>query len=394
MSSIKKGPILFHEYDLRAAGTEFSGDSGVRLFVPNQLGARRHYDIQHFHICDSVYVHSKENDILVCDANMNAIKNHALNLEYAFNIHQSRRKSNSRYLRNRCKLDHDRFAPDRAKEACLVVPGWAPSHWGHFVCEYFLRFLACRHYLNHIQNIPLYISDQTTTKIREAIDEIFHDTDVEIRNFRNGHTTFFERAIIPSMPHHAEQKLKHHGYHPLYRGLIEDWIRSLKATRRHEKAMERDSIFTSGPLGDSDKIYLSRQFGDNYKQTTNPRPILNELEIIKCLSKRGFSIVSPESLSFYETIILLSRASVIVGGFGSALHNSLFSSIPATIISIGFACNPTQREIALLKGQVFIECPTFEPYGMDMISDILGREQRANLDLINDLLNGNSSQNS
>ena len=77
------------------------------------------------------------------------------------------------------------------------------------------------------------------------------------------------------------------------------------------------------------RIYLSRA------KFPNPwRKMLNEVEIQQILSKAGFTTIFPEMLSLQQQINLIQDSEVIIGEFGSALHNSLFGNSELTVISL------------------------------------------------------------
>jgi capsular polysaccharide biosynthesis protein len=69
------------------------------------------------------------------------------------------------------------------------------------------------------------------------------------------------------------------------------------------------------------------------RRNSGIRRILNELEIEEMLVKRGFTAVSPETLTFAEQIELFSHAEVIVGATGAAFANLIFCK-PSTKIII------------------------------------------------------------
>lgn len=68
-------------------------------------------------------------------------------------------------------------------------------------------------------------------------------------------------------------------------------------------------------------LYLSRSKLD---RTNAFRSIERELELEEILREKNFSIVYPETLSLEEQITLLNKHEIIVGVWGSALHNVLF----------------------------------------------------------------------
>ncbi len=73
----------------------------------------------------------------------------------------------------------------------------------------------------------------------------------------------------------------------------------------------------------SGRYYLSRNSAQ--------RQMLNRNEIEHEAKRRGLRVVRPEALSIAEQIALFQGARVLVGEYGSALHNSVFSP-PGTMV--------------------------------------------------------------
>jgi len=89
----------------------------------------------------------------------------------------------------------------------------------------------------------------------------------------------------------------------------------------------KDSLDNS--IFESKKNYLSRS-----KFRINKR-VINELELESMLKAKGFNIIYPEQLKFYEQLILSYNSDFMIGLSGSAMHNSLFMSKESSCITIG-----------------------------------------------------------
>ncbi|OLO37215.1 hypothetical protein BTR23_13900 [Alkalihalophilus pseudofirmus] len=72
-----------------------------------------------------------------------------------------------------------------------------------------------------------------------------------------------------------------------------------------------------------DKIYVSRS-----KLINKRRRLLNELEVEKVFSSKGFSIIHPQELSINKQINLFRNAKIIAGPSGSAMYNCVFQNKP------------------------------------------------------------------
>lgn len=81
-----------------------------------------------------------------------------------------------------------------------------------------------------------------------------------------------------------------------------------------------------------DKIYVSRRtwihnkldnIGTNYTQR---RKMINEDELVKKLTEKGFVEVFPENMSMSDKIMMFENAKYVIGSIGGGLCNLLFSS--------------------------------------------------------------------
>ena len=66
--------------------------------------------------------------------------------------------------------------------------------------------------------------------------------------------------------------------------------------------------------------------------------------------EHGFEIVCPEELSFDQQVALFAEAGIVLGEYGSALHNTLFSPARTIVGSVRYP-NSVQTRIAGLMGQ-------------------------------------------
>ena len=75
------------------------------------------------------------------------------------------------------------------------------------------------------------------------------------------------------------------------------------------------------------KIYVSRL-------GVPSRPMTNEAELIAHLSRMGFDIVAPQSMSIEEQVLTFRAARLIVGPYGSGLVNSVFAAPDAALCEL------------------------------------------------------------
>ena len=98
---------------------------------------------------------------------------------------------------------------------------------------------------------------------------------------------------------------------------------------------ERDGI--------QDKIYLSRS-----QITEGLRTSINEDVLEEELSQRGFSILHPQDMTLSKLIPALSRAVLVAGPVGSAMHNILFTKTQDRLTTLNF-CHHLANNVILIE---------------------------------------------
>lgn len=100
-----------------------------------------------------------------------------------------------------------------------------------------------------------------------------------------------------------------------------------------------------------EKVYFTRS---NWK--LQQRNLINSDEVEDYFRQKGFTVVSPESLSFLELVCFLRNTKVIAGERGSALHASAFSPTVETVVVMAYSHDkngmwPGQAGIGTACGQ-------------------------------------------
>lgn len=106
------------------------------------------------------------------------------------------------------------------------------------------------------------------------------------------------------------------------------------------------------------RLFISR--GDF--QAADNRLLMNFPEVLEAVTAAGVVPIQPERLPWPQQLKLFAEAEIIMGEYGSGLHNSMFS--PASTISIvmfNLKSNWNQSSIAALRGQevIYIK-PSFQ----------------------------------
>ena len=105
-----------------------------------------------------------------------------------------------------------------------------------------------------------------------------------------------------------------------------------------------------------EKLYLSRR-----KLKKQFRKCENRAEVSEVILAAGFKEIFPEEYSLEEQIQIFTNAKVLIGEFGSALHNSLFGTKDLKVISLQSnhipllvqwgVCNVKQQQCSIIFGE-------------------------------------------
>ena len=121
-------------------------------------------------------------------------------------------------------------------------------------------------------------------------------------------------------------------FHPIFNELIDEIVRD---TRQHS------ALSVS-------RVYLSRAAVSN--PATPHRRCLNETRLAEIAAQEfGFTVIAPETLSWPIQVNIFHNAEVIVGEFGSGMHNAIFARAGTRVGCIGIR-NLTQTMIGALRG--------------------------------------------
>ena len=97
------------------------------------------------------------------------------------------------------------------------------------------------------------------------------------------------------------------------------------------------------------RLCLSRR---NFEHQTRGvlKGFAQRLHMEQVAVERGFELVCPEELGFDQQVALFAEAGIVLGEYGSALHNTLFSPARTIVGSVRYP-NSVQTRIAGLMGQ-------------------------------------------
>jgi capsular polysaccharide biosynthesis protein len=145
----------------------------------------------------------------------------------------------------------------------------------------------------------------------------------------------------------------------------------------------KDSVLNSGSFAaKSKKLYVSRL--RQARERPNYRVCQNEIELIRKLDTIGFEIYEPERDTIEDQIRTFASASIVVGGSGAAMFNTIFCHQETLIISIEPMVDWVMLHANLYAGWG-------HPYAMVLggadLSDVTPQKRWiADIDLINNLI--------
>ncbi len=149
----------------------------------------------------------------------------------------------------------------------------------------------------------LALSHRVAKWVREFVALYFADHEIF---WYDGDAEYVEaRSVIVPPMMHSDQN-----YHPAVNLVIED-------------ALQRAGAGRQGPKR---RLYVAR-YGDD-------RRLQNDAESNASLSDLGFEFVIPERMTVCEQIQLFAEAEMLVGEYGTALNNSIFSPPGARVVAI------------------------------------------------------------
>lgn len=210
---------------------------------------------------------------------------------------------------------NERFYRDDASEfirTSTVVPIKEVFHvfhphmrvYGHFLTEGVYKLALLEDLAARGVKIPLYLSETTPRFLLDFVKIV--GPSLKIIWVESGHAL-------------KSNNVFDFGFHASY-----VWPQSSVRLIRQLAFKHRRSKSTR-------KLYISRKGLDS---ATAFRRLSNEEEVEALVSEFGFEVVNPAHLSAAEQVTLFSESSVIVGEYGSGMHNAIFSDIGTKVLCL------------------------------------------------------------
>jgi hypothetical protein len=182
----------------------------------------------------------------------------------------------------------------------MVMHTGREHHYGHWLTEYLPE-------LYHLHQYEVETDIEPDILVNNNPPKWMIDSIVELGYRKNRIVEFdyterkIQNLLIP-LSSLTGDEISEISFSPVeFRWLREQYRRKLVKTH-------------SGP----DRIYVSRQ-------GLPRRMVANYTEVREFLADNGFRIIKPEKLKFTEQIKSFSNADIIMGGYGSGLHNMIYA---------------------------------------------------------------------
>ncbi len=129
-----------------------------------------------------------------------------------------------------------------------------------------------------------------------------------------------------------------------------------------------DTIAVPGHAGMHRDVPPRRLFVSRRNWNNDSRTLTNAAQVEAQLAEDGFEIVYPEEMSIPDQVRMFSEAGIMVGEYGSGLHNSIFCGPNATVVALrGTAGHPgfLQSGLCAALGQRmgYVFCGTGDEQG-------------------------------
>jgi capsular polysaccharide biosynthesis protein len=203
----------------------------------------------------------------------------------------------------------------------VLVTHWNSNVYGHWLVEGMPKLLLLRQIAHHLPPLRIVLPTSLGAWVSAWIKEILPGAAIE--SYDDGRSYLHCRTLL--VPTLLADPV-HHLFHPELARLLatlEPPVRSHNGGR---------------------KLYVSRVASSLYRQ------LANQAEIEGIAVSEGLELVKPETLPICEQIALFASAELLVGEFGSAMHNALFSPRGTRVFCLNWI-NGVQSRIAQLKEQ-------------------------------------------
>lgn len=202
----------------------------------------------------------------------------------------------------------------------VLVTHWNSNVYGHWLLEGMPKVLLLRQIAHHLPPLRIALPNSLGAWVSAWIKQILPEAAIE--PYDDGSSYLHCRTLL--IPTLLADPV-HHLFHPELGRLLATLEPPVKSRNGRN-------------------LYVSRSAPSLYRQLSN------QAEIERIAADEGLELVQPETLSISEQIDLFASADLLVGEFGSAMHNALFSPSGTKVLCLNWI-NGLQSRIAQLKQQ-------------------------------------------
>ena len=187
-------------------------------------------------------------------------------------------------------------------EDVVSIAGPGRTVWGHWLIDFLPRLYVLHLAGYNIWEMKYVLSDNTPNFAYELLRLVGIKKSSIYSYNETSELIGFRKLIVPSYLRWANRL-------PSLFGEAINFI---------TKSIERHNDLPSSPIK-ANRLFVSRS------SSHDQRSLSNREEIERLVVERGFSIVEPSSYSILEQIAIFKDVKQVVGEYGSALHNVIFS---------------------------------------------------------------------
>ncbi len=202
----------------------------------------------------------------------------------------------------------------------VLLTHWNMKTYGHWLLEGLPKLLLLRRLIEDLPPFHILLPRSAPGFVRDWIDLVLPAAQVALYDDDTEYL-LVETLIVPTVLFVS----RGHHFHPEFVSLL-------------------DELVPPGRGGGDARLYVARFQPDNFRQMSNRE------EIDAIAVSEGLELVRPETMPIAEQIALFARATIIVGDFGSGMHNTLFSPPGALVLCLNMVTG-LQTRIAELKRQ-------------------------------------------
>ncbi len=231
----------------------------------------------------------------------------------------------------------------------VLLCGPAYRMYGHWLVDFLPRLHVLTHLGLDLRRLRYLLPDDTAPFARQWLRLLgIADHQVTTYDVRT-ETCHVARALVPTA----------------FRGDGRASTLLAAAARSLTAAVLRDA---RAQVAATRRLFVSRRNWGN-----DSRTLTNALAVEAQLAEDGFEIVYPEEMGIPEQVGMFSEARMLVGEYGSGLHNSIFCGPDATVIALrGTAGHPgfLQSGLCAALGQRmgYVFCGTSDEAGQQRLS--------------------------